>query len=217
MVKLNRNLGFVKGTSDDRGKDFGEAFGMLVTSDNVLVYSKRNKIICVLDLNLEPCFNFKLEFGPIGIAKFKNNYVVTAKAAIGLIDVDFEKRGLKVFGSMIKGEDSVPFKPNIVFRGVCCSDEYIYVTREAENDGPGLPMLCLQFDEKEHKLNYVCEVTDFSTNCDEKNEKCGPVIPFYHNNTMFYSQGSFGIKFHIIKATHNPGEPIESNKIFDVC
>ena len=219
VVKLNRNLKCEKETSDDCGKDFGEAFGMLVTSENVLVCSERNEHVSVLNLNLDFCYNLELKFGPIGIATFQNHYVVTAKATIGIIDIDFDKKALKrvdVFESMTKGEVSIPFKENIIFRGVCCSDKYIYVTQKQKN-GPGLPMLCLQFDEKKHKLNYVCEVTDYSRNCDELIERCGPVVPFYHNNTIFYSQGSYGIKFHIMKATHNPGEPIASNKMFDVC
>ncbi|CAI8043748.1 hypothetical protein GBAR_LOCUS24275 [Geodia barretti] len=219
VVKLNRNLNHVgKETSDKCGEYFGEAFGMLVTSDNVLVCSERNEQICVLNLNLEFCYNLELKLGPVGIATFQNHYIVTAKATIGIIDIDFDKKALKrvdVFESMTKEGVSTPFNQSIIFRGVCCSDKYIYVTQKQQH-GPGLPMLCLQFDEKTHKLNYICEVTDFSRNCDELIERCGPVVPFYHNNTIFYSQGSYGIKFHIMKATHNPGEPIASNKMFDV-
>ena len=40
---------------------------------------------------------------------------------------------------------------------------------------------------------------------------------FCHNKTLFYTQGSFDELFHIVKATHNPEEAIESNKMFDVC
>ena len=218
VVKLNEHFEVVKQSSDECGKHFGEAFGMLVTSQDVLVCAERNKQICVLDLNLEFCFNLdKLNFGPVGIATFQNHYIVTAIGTIEIIDIDFDKKALKIhiFESMTKEGVSTPFKENIKFRGVCCSDKYIYVTQKLQN-GPGLPMLCLQFDEKKHKLNYICEVTEFSTICDELNEECCPVIPFYHNNTIFYSQGSYGIKFHIIKATHNHGEPIASNKMFDV-
>jgi hypothetical protein len=224
LVKLTKDLKFVKKTPNKYCKDFCEAFGMLVTSENVLVCARRNSYICVLDLNFESCYNLSLKkFGPIGIAQFKNQYIITGEGAIAVIDIDFDKKILKnviIFESMKKGGDSVLFDSNIAFRGICCSDEYIYVTQNEVGDRPGLPILCLKLDEEKRELNYVCEVSDFSKNCDDCNKRCGPVVAFYHENggngEIFYCQGSFDEKFHIVRAVHHPGSPIISNKMFDV-
>ena len=212
----------MKRSSDTCGEYFGEAFGMLVTLNNVLVCSsERNTQISVLDLNLEFCWNLELDFGPISITKFQNHFIVTSKTAITVIDIDFANKTFKIialFESFIKGEDTVPFKQNVALRlrSICASDKYLYVTQE-EKKGPGQPMLCLEYDEERCKLNYVCEVSDFQErNCNESNDRCGPIVVCYNNNTIFYSQGSYGEKFHIVKATHNPGETIKSTKMFDV-
>ena len=192
---------------------------MLVTSDNVLVCSERNTRISVLDLNLEFCCNLELYFGPMSITKFQNHFIVTSKMAIAVINIDFAKKTFKIiakFESFIKGEDTIPFKQNVSLRSICASDKYLYVTQKEKN-GPGYPMLCLEYDDERYQLNYVCEVSNFQENCNKCNERCGPVVVVcYNNNTIFYSQGSYGEKFHIVKATHNPGEPIKSIKMFDV-
>ena len=76
--------------------------------------------------------------------------------------------------------------------------------------------MCLQFNGK--RLNYVCEDTNTSRHCIDKcTKECGSVVISCHNKTLFYTQGSFDELFHIVKATHNPEEAIESNKMFDVC
>ena len=101
-------------------------------------------------------------------------------------------------------------------------EEYVAVMNiiQEGGDGPGLPILCLQLDEEKRELNYVCEVSDFCKNCDDCNNRCGPVVAFYHENggngEILYCQGSFDEKFHIVRAVHHPGAPIKSNKMFDV-
>ena len=80
-----------------------------------------------MDLNFESCYNLSLKkFGPIGIAQFKNQYIITGEGAIAVIDIDFDKKVFKnviIFESMKKGGDSVLFDSNIAFRGICCNDE----------------------------------------------------------------------------------------------
>ena len=192
-----------------------------MTSENVLVCARTYAYICVMDLNFENFYKLNLEnFNPIRIAKFNNHFMVTGEAAIAVIDIDFKEKKLKsvkILQSMNKGKVSEHFKSNVAFIGICCSDRYIYVTQK-EKEGPGYPILCLQYDE-ENELNYVCEISDFPTNCDDgcKKERCGPVTLFNHKNgEILYSQGSYKEQFHIVKASHNPRETIKSNKLFNV-
>ena len=97
------------------------------------------------------------------------------------------------------------FKLNVILRGVCCSDNV--------SEDPGfVPILCLQLDESKCNLGYVCEVDDYTSNCKKCNKRCSSVTLFYHNDTLFYSQGSFGKNFHI----HKLGEPITGKNMFDV-
>ena len=79
-------------------------------------------------------------------------------------------------------------------------------------EDPGLLILCLKLDESKCNPEYVCEVDNYTSNCKKCNERCSPIILFYHNDTLFYSQGSFGKMFHI----HKLGEPITSKKMFDI-
>lgn len=217
VIKMNKHLKVLEGTINDCAEHFGEAYGMLVTSDNVLVCSDKNDQITVLDLNLKFCYNVMLQRGPIVITKFHNKYIVTAKAAIGVIEIDFQNKLLlseSYFDHMRVGEIEVPFEPRHVLRGICASDRYIYVTRIERGSSIGLSMLCLQLEEE--NLKFICEENDSRNCCRECTGRCSPVVVFFHNNTIFYSQGSFGEMFHIIKAEHNPENPIKSTKMFDV-
>ena len=217
VVKLDRNFQIVKATREQYSVYLGEAFGMLVTSENVLVCSERHSLICVFDLNLGFCYNLPLRFHPIAIAKFQDHFIVISEATVSVIDIDFERKTLKVVTNM-SNVGSVPLNPGVVLRGLCCSDKYIYVTKKARHESPGLPILCLQYDKIRFTLNYVCEADDFPLNCDSECSKCcGPVVLYCHKNKIFYSQGCYGEKFHVVEATHNPGEPITSKKLFDVC
>ena len=83
------------------------------------------------------------------------------------------------------------FKLNVL-RGVCCSDKYILYVSQRVREDPGLSILCLKLDESKYNLEYVCEVYDYASNCKKCNERCSPAILFYNNDTLFYSQGSFG-------------------------
>ena len=68
------------------GKHIAEAFGMLVTSENVFVCSWRNGCICVFDLNITLCYSPELNhFWLIGTAKFKDCSIVTSEVAIEVI------------------------------------------------------------------------------------------------------------------------------------
>ena len=211
MVKLDKNLKHVKKTGNDCAQYLRNAYGMLVLSENVLVASGFQGI-CVMNLNLELCYSLsELNIAPIGFAIFqKNKFIVTAKSAIEIFEIDFQKKQLKnqmTFTNMSVGNKSVPFNSKCVLRGICSSDEYIYVTEmdNDQNDGRdgfyGGRLLCFQF--ADGKLKHVCEKKKFSDNCCENIPKdqrpCGPVAVFYHDGKIYYSQGCFGKMFHIVK------------------
>ena len=230
VIKLDSNLKFVKKTRNDCDQHLRQVFGMVVVSENVLVASGMFKNICVLDSNLKFCYNLKkLDIIPIGIAKFqKNKYIVTAKDAIEIFEIDFQKRELKnkiVFKNMCVGNKSVSFNSNCVLRGVCTNDKYIYVTEmdSDENDGRdgfyGGRLLCFQF--AGGKLKHICEEKKFSDNCCENipqhEMQCGPVAVFYHDGKIYYSQGCFGKMFHVVKTTHTAEGFKDTKLLFDAC
>ena len=223
VLKLSKSFEIVKQTEWKCSKYFSEAKGMIVTSEFVLVPADKYDRICVFDLQLNFQYNLKLSSikGPISIATFQNRYIVTTKGSVGIFDIDFENKKVEdenVFNFMCRDNQRIDFDPYIELRGICTIDNNIYVTQidiSGKENVYGLPIMCLKFDGK--RLNYVCEETNISRHCTDKcNEKCGSVVIFCHNKTLFYSQGSFDELFHIVKATHNPEEAIESKKMFDV-
>ena len=223
VLKLNQNFEIVEQTERKCAEYFSEAKGMIITSKFVLVPADKFDHICVFDLQLNFQYNLKLRSikGPISIATFQNRYIVTTKGSIGIFDIDFENRKVEnetVFHFMHRDDQKINFNPDIILREICTIDNNIYVTQidiSGKENVYGLPILCLQFDGK--RLNYVCEDTNISKHCTDKcTTKCGSFVIFCHNKTLFYSQGSFDELFHIVKATHNQGNPIESTKMFDI-
>ena len=223
VLKLNNIFKIVKQTEGKDAEYFSEAKGMIVTSEFVLVAADKFDRICVFDLHLVLKYNLKLRSikGPIAIATFQNRYIVTTKGSIGMFDIDFKNEKVEnetVFNFMHQDDQKIDFEPDIILRGICAIDNNIYVTQmdvSGEKHVCGLPIMCLQFDGE--RINYVCEDTNISRHCtDECTAKCTSVVIFCHNKTLFYSQGSYDELYHIVKATHNPGKPIESKKMFDV-
>ena len=229
VIKLDKNLKHVKKTGNDCALYLRETYGMLVLSENVLVISEYQHI-CVLDLNLNFCYTLReLKIAPIGFAKFQaNKFIATAKSAIEIFEIDFQKKKLKnqmIFTNMSAGYESVPFNSECVLREICSSDEYIYVTEmdNIHNDGSdgfyGGRLLCLQF--ADGKLRLICEEKNFSDNCCEKipqNERpCSPVAVFYHDGKIYYYQGCYGKMFHIVKTTHTAKGFKDTKLLFNVC
>ena len=223
LLKLNKNFRKIKRTENQYSRHFSEAKGMIVTSGFVLITSEKYNQICVFNLQLDFQYNLKLTSiqGPIAISTFQNRYIVTGKGAIAIFDINFENKevqGETLFENMHQDNKSVKFDPHIRFRGICAIENYIYVTQldiSGEENIPGLPIMCLEFEGE--TLNYVGKGNNIKTHCTVKcTEKCGSIVIFCHNETIFYSQGSHGEFYHIVKATHNPREPIETTKVFDV-
>lgn len=214
VFKLDKNLEPLCKTNDASGEHFGEAFGLLVTSDWVFVCSPNKKKVCVLDLCLNHHYNLNMsDFNPYGIIKYNETYFAISKTAIAIIDIDFENMILQVnkFGNMKRNDGSTePFNTLAKLRGICATEEHLYVTERDASTGGRL--LCLKFDEGQMK--YVNAI-QCAKNCQSCSTKCCPVVVTQHNGIIHYSQGSYGEMFHILQATLN-GNLNESKKLFDV-
>ena len=212
VFKLNENFEIVQKSSNDYGEFLGEAYGMLVISEYVLVCANKEKYLCVLDLNLKLQHNLSLPFLPVGIARFQNKYFVTGIAVIAVCDIDLVEGKINVLY-----KESKPFTPMAKLRGICASDSYLYVVENDDDKSRGGRLLCLQLEERELKL--VWEEKDFSGNCrsecSEISKKCRPTVVVYHNETLYYSQGCYGKMSHIVKVDLSQGAPFKS-KMFDV-
>ena len=179
VLKLNKTLKFK--IKSKCAEHLGTAYGILVTPEYVLVCSRTNKLICVLDLCLEFCFNIQLQeicedtFDPFAIATVKNKYFVTGIASIVAFDIDFAEEKPKdgIMFTNVEGNAKL-FEPQFKLRGICASDRYLYVTQIKEDKSCGKSLLCLEFDGK--RLKYVCEKSDYSNNCSsECCKKCCPL------------------------------------------
>ena len=219
VIKLNSDFNSVGITSHMCCEYFGVSYGMLVTSDNILVTSYTKDLICVLDLNLNHQYNLRLSQSPYGIATLDNKYFVTYGAAIGVIDINFEEktcREKKVEYIMMKKDGKrEKFKAEAVFREICVSDHYVFVT-EVPRDHVGGRLLCLQYNERRGHFTMVAKQDDLTKNCSKNcSDRCCPVVVAAHNNSIYYTQGSYGGMFHIVKANMS-GTSIDSETLFDV-
>ena len=200
-----------------------------MTSDHVLVTADSEILchLCVLDLNLNHHFNLKLSEGPIGITALdENKYIVTFKAAIAVIDINFDEkkyRETKVKCMRMKNGNNETFKAGPILRGICVSNQYILVTEVWGFDVADGRLLCLQYNEKSGQLKMVAAQDNFSNNCSQlcterrnkDGKKCNAIVVTSYNGAIYYSQGSYGEMFHIVRAIVN-GTSIDSNKLFDV-
>ena len=220
VLKLDKKyLNTLKETHSNHSNHFGVSYGILVTSDHVFVTSRIKKLICVLDLNLELLHILELSQSPIGIGALGKEYFVTFDAAIGVLDINFEKREFtekKVDCMMLDDRNAETFKARAILRGMCVSNHYIFVTEVGIDDATGGRLLCLQYNERNGQLKMVAAQDNLSDHCNKDCSKnCCPIVVTPHNDAMYYSQGSYDKTFHIVRAIVN-GNRIESNKLFDV-
>lgn len=127
MLKLSKDFNFLGRTKNQCSRHFGEAKGMIVTTEFVLVTSEKFSHICVFDLQLNFCYNLKLKSieGLIEIATFQNRYIVTGKGTISILDIDFQNGEVKsetALKSMYHEYKTVDFDPNVRLRGICAID-----------------------------------------------------------------------------------------------
>jgi hypothetical protein len=211
VLKFDEELNPVRKTNIHCAEHCGEAYGILVTGEHVFVCARLSQKVCILDLDLNLKYLLKLSFEPIGITKLNDEYFVTARAAIGILDLNFDKMTftVKICRKMKIGRTNKWFKPRIAFRGICSDNQYLYVTERDRSNGGRV--LCLHYQENQFILKYVCP-----NSCHVcQSEKCCPIVIVHHNGTIIYSQGSWGRKFHILRLAYD-GTTAKSEAIIEV-
>lgn len=192
VLKFKNDLTPVAKTSDQCAQHFGELYGLLVTSEWVFVCANKNQKLCILDFSLTLCHVLNLSINPIGIAKFHDQYLVTTKADIKIIEIDFQKQKYQEKGCV----HTKIFNTGIDLRGICASKQHIYVT---ENDRTNKGrLICLKFEQGCLECVYV--KNKFSKYCSKGcSPKCSPIALVYNDETVYYTQGYFGHNYHIMK------------------
>ena len=207
VLKFDSTFTPVRRTCKNAAEHFGEPYGMLVTSEYVLVCARAKKKICILDKELNFHRFIKCNDAPIGIAKIEDKYFFTTEAAICIIDqhdIDKVKERVKVENfecMMTENGGTEPFKSQIELRGICANEKYLYVTER--DTSVGGRVLCLEYHEGQLNLKSVYENT-----CQECTppKRCCPIVIAHHNGTIIYSQGGWDRKFHLQKIICNETE-----------
>ena len=218
VVKFDRDLQCLRKTHNDYYVIFGKPYGMLVTSDHVFVTSKEKSRICIFDLDLNYQCNLKLSEGPIGITALDNKYIVTFEAAIGVIDINFDEnkyRERKLKCVRMKNGKNKKFRAGYILRAICVCDQYIFVTEvhdAADGHAADGRLLCLQYIERSGLEMVDAQSQCCTNNCstESKGKRCNAIVVTSYNGAIYYSEGSYGERFHIAKKN------ICGNKLFDV-
>ena len=88
--KLDHNFNPVRKTCNNTSRHLGQPYAMLVTSNSVLVTTRAQKKICILDKDLDLCRYLSFQdLTPIGIVRFRNKYFFTTESAICVIEKGF--------------------------------------------------------------------------------------------------------------------------------
>ena len=192
VLKFTKDLTPVAKTSDQCAQHFGELYGLLVTSEWVFVCANKNQKLCILDISLKLCHVLNLSFNPIAIAQFHDQYFVTTKADIRIIDFNFKGKEFQEIGCV----PTNIFNSGVDLRGICASKQHIYVI---ENDRINKGrLLCFKFEQGCLECVYVKNT--FSEYCSKGcSPKCSPIALVYNDETVYYTQGYFGHNFHIMK------------------
>ena len=172
---------------------FDELFGLLVTSQYVLVCTKRHEQILILDHNLNFCFKLDVPKGPTGIAELDGKYFVTCKHAILVVKIDFQAQ--KCFVNKLKtmemNDGKVElFKNGSELRDICASGQYLYVVERASR------VLCLEYapDQMRSQLKCVAEA------------QCSSYAIASHGDEVYCCRKDKKAEFYISKLTQNGGK-----------
>ena len=110
---------------------------------------------------------------------------------------------------MPKGENI--FKRNLKLRGICASKDYLYVIQFGRSGR----FLCLKYHKDKNNIECVYADKNRTRFCSKDcHEQCSPVALTYHDGKIYYSQGYYERKFHIVQVTHD-GKTFKSTKLFD--
>ena len=204
-------------TTNKEGLDLlYDPHGIFIDEDieRIFVFSKNR--ICILNTDLTICYEFTLQPSPMFITKHKDRYFVATEAAIIIINIDLDNDNLNFEGQicssiiMPNGENVFEIGENLILRGICASENYLYVIQFG---GSGR-FLCLKYH-KNNVIEYVYADENCTRFCSKAcHKQCSPVALTYHNGKIYYSQGYYEKKFHIVRVTHD-GKTFESTKLFD--
>jgi hypothetical protein len=195
ILKFDRHMNPLCKTCGASAAYLDTPFGILVTSDHILVCSNRKTHICILNHDLDLLYKLILGFKTTDITVFDGKYFVTTTSSIiSISDINFEDK-------KFTGHTELTIEGELELRGICASDQYLYVTQKSESHGF---LLCLQFDAGHLKVIAKDEVS------------APPGAVFYDGNTLFYSQGQWNEQFSIYTVTDDPENPLQKKKLFNV-
>ena len=208
ILKFDRDWNPLRRTSKNDNTDQGtiltEPFGITVTPEHVLVCAYRKKEICIFDHDLNLQYRIDhlyLESGPIDITEFDGRFIVAIKSAILVLEIDFGAGTFKVTRLdryLMNNGKIVPFNRKLELRGVCASDQYLYV---AEGSGR---LLCFIYTDSQ--LRYVNAIPS-----------CSPVAVVHDGTTVYYSRRITVGRFAIAEVTlDDSGGKMNTKDIFTV-
>ena len=164
--------------------------------DKIFVCSEQKCTVCILDTDLIICYKVELKYSPCFITKFDNKFAVTTlKDGIIIINIDFIKlkyEGRRQKSILLSGGSTELFGQRELW-GICSGQDVVYV---AEYGQPGR-LLCLKYNK--NRLYYVDSEEDCKGVCSGCSPKCSPLALAYHDGNVFYSQGDYERKFHIVQ------------------
>ena len=220
MIKFDNNWNPLRKTHHLASETTDTSYGLYLDENVVEGIKERNIYlcskdkICILDEKLTIFYSLNLKFCPLDITKFGGRMFVTAKSAIYIMDINLSQKSYKCTmyydHMMMPDGNAEPFKDTVELRGICSSAKYLYVTEK----GPNGRLLCLEFSKD--KLLYVDAEKNCTKHCSEEcSPDCSPIVVVHHRGNIYYSQGTRGRKYHIIKVTHEPWTTLTSKRIFD--
>ena len=210
VIKFDSNWKPLRITTQD-------AIGFLYDPHSIFIDDKEDKIficseskICILNKELKIFNTLELQPSPLFITKFGDKYFVTTKAAIIVITIDFDNSTFEghVHRSIIMDWGKRErFNTKLCLRGICVSNNLLYVIEF----GYSGRLLCLKTSNNNLKCVYAYKNSPgyCSASC---SDQCSPVALTCHDGKVYYSQGYYETKFHILE--HNCQEK-KSTKLFD--
>ena len=175
----------------DKGKQEDE--------DKIFVCSEQKCTVCILNTDLKICYKFELKYSPRFITKFDNEFAVTTfKDGIIIINIDLIKlkyKGRRHKSILLSGGSTERFGQCELW-GICSGQDVIYVAEHGQSGR----LLCLKYNK--NRLYYADSEKNRKGICSGCSPKCSPLALAYHDGKVFYSQGNYEKKFHIVQMSH---------------
>ena len=216
VLKFDDNFKPLKRSNKKAHRFLFDPHGIFIDKEeNIFICSKIKRRICVLNIELTILYLLELEFSPVSITKFAKEIFVTTNNAIVVLNIDLInlKFEFKTHRGIVMADGNTETlddnNDNDTERRICAGEEFLYVAEYGKSGR----LLCLKYDNN----NLYCVGSE--ENCTKLCSKscssmCSPVALAYHNGKVYYSQGDYEEKFHIVVLmTH--GKTVTSTKLFD--